>query len=131
VRALDTNVLVRYLVEDDREQSERAATLIDGALDTGEPLFVPQLVLAELVWVLTRAYEFRRAEVADLLRRLAHAKQLFIEDIDDVHRALDAYARGKADFADYLIREKAHRAGCEGLVTFDRKLLDEDGFGDE
>ena len=128
MRALDTNVLVRYLVEDDREQSERAATLIDGALDTGEPLFVPQLVLAELVWVLTRAYDFRRPEIGDFVRRLAHARQLVIEDIDDVHRALDAYTRGKADFADYLIVERAHRAGCEGLVTFDRRLLDEGGF---
>ena len=128
MKALDTNVLARYLVEDDRAQSERAATLIDGALDRGEALFVPQLVLAELVWVLGRAYDFRRPEIADLLRHLIHARQLVIEDVDDVHRALDAYTKGKADFADYLIRERTRRAGCEGIFTFDRRLLDEEGL---
>jgi len=128
---LDTNVLVRYLVEDDRPQSERAATIIDRALEHDEPLFVPQIVLCEVVWVLGRAYDFRRAEIAELLRRLVHAKQLVLDDGEDVHRALDAYARGKADFADYLIRERSRRAGCEDVITFDRTLLDEGEFAQE
>lgn len=126
--ALDTNVLVRYLVEDDRQQSARAAKLVDEAVESETPLYVSDIVLCETVWVLASAYRVPRAELASLLRRLLHAKALRFDAADVLLRALDAFEGGKGEFADYLIRESARAAGCEKVATFDRALLKEGGF---
>lgn len=124
---VDTNVLVRYLVEDDARQSERAAKLIDQALERDERIFVSQIVLCEMVWVLGSGYGFPRAEVAALLRALLRARQVAVDEIDTVRTALENYSIGKADFADYLILERARAAGCEGLASFDQTLAAEPG----
>jgi predicted nucleic-acid-binding protein len=121
--ALDTNVLVRFLVEDDKQQSARAARIIQGATERDEALFVSDIVLCELVWVLSTSYQTARAEIAATLERLVQAKQLAFTDAERVRRAADAYATGRGDFAGYLIREHARDAGCTAVVTFDRALL--------
>jgi predicted nucleic-acid-binding protein len=120
--ALDTNVLVRFLVEDDKQQSARAARLIQSASGRDESLFVSDIVLCELVWVLSVSYKTRRAEIAATLGRLVQAKQLAFADAERFRRATDAYAAGGGDFADYLIREHARDAGCSAVATFDRTL---------
>ncbi len=74
--AVDTNVLVRFLVVDDVGQSERAAKLVGKAIDRGEQLFVSDLVLCEVVWVLRASYGFGRSEIADVLQRLLKATHL-------------------------------------------------------
>jgi predicted nucleic-acid-binding protein len=126
--ALDTNVLVRFLVEDDEVQSARVAKLIGRALREGDPLFVADVVLCETVWVLRTSYEFGRAEIADVLQRLLKAAHLTFAHSDSLKRAAEAYAHGKGDFADYVIREEARAAGCERIATFDRALLKEELF---
>jgi predicted nucleic-acid-binding protein len=126
--ALDTNVLVRFLVEDDEQQSRRAAKLIEHALTRGDEIFVSNIVICETVWVLTSAYGFTRAEVVDVLTRLTRARSVVFTSSDQLVRALQAYRDGKGDFADYLIRETARSAGAESVATFDRKLLKERGF---
>lgn len=126
--ALDTNVLVRYLVEDDPEQSARAAKLVEGAVGRGETLFVAHIVLCEIVWVLGTAYDVRKDEIVATLGKLARARHLDLEDPELVRRAIAAYERGKGDFSDYLIRERALAQGCSGLATFDKALLRETGF---
>lgn len=128
--ALDTNVLVRFLVEDDEAQSAAAAALIVEALSAGEGLYVSDIVLCETVWVLTAAYRVKRTEVIPTLRDLLRAKQLVFSTPDLASRALDAFARGRGDFADYLIREHAREAGCNVVATFDRALLGDTGFID-
>lgn len=126
--ALDTNVLVRYLVEDDAKQTALAAALIDRAIADGEPLFVSDIVVCETVWVLSVRYDVRRAEIASVLRNLFRARHLAYSAVDQLVRALDAYATGEGDFADYLIREQARAAECESVATFDRVLVRERGF---
>jgi len=126
--ALDTNVLVRFLVEDDAAQHRRAVRLIEKASGTGEPVLVTGVVLCELVWVLTFSYRVARPRVVDVLRQLLHARQLLIASGDAVARAVDAFATGRGDFADYLIREEARAAGGISVATFDRALLAEEGF---
>jgi Predicted nucleic-acid-binding protein, contains PIN domain len=122
VIGLDTNVLVRYLVDDDPRQSPEAARLIDRALAAGRQFFVPQIVLCELVWVLSFAYEMRRSEIVAILQQLRRAAQLVIEGPDQVQRAIDSYGREKGDFADYLIAERALAGGCSAIATFDAAL---------
>jgi predicted nucleic-acid-binding protein len=128
VIALDTNVLVRFIVEDDKIQGARASRLVRGATERGEPLFVSDIVLCELVWVLSASYRVTRSEIAATLGRLAQAKQIVFTDAERVHRATDAFAAGRGDFADYLIREHAREAGCTEVATFDRALLKEKLF---
>lgn len=126
--ALDTNVLVRFLVADDVSQSRDAAALVERAIDAGESLFVPDVVVCETVWVLVAAYKIPRAEISAVLRELLRARHLVFSRADVLARALSAFDDGKGDFADYLIREQAFAAGCETVVTFDRVLLRDRGF---
>lgn len=125
---LDTNVLVRYLVDDDPDQSARAAALIEGAADRGEPLYLSQVVLCEVVWVLRGAYKRRRDEIAAAIGAVLQTSPFTVEEVGLTRRALERYAAGGADFADYLVGEKASAAGCQYVATFDRKLLREPGF---
>lgn len=126
--ALDTNVLVRFLVEDDKAQSRKAATLVEHAAARGETLFVSDIVLCETVWVLLSAYEVSRGAVADILSQLFAANHLRFSDVDGLRRALAGFIAGKGDFADYVIKEHARAAGCDRVATFDRALLKEAGF---
>lgn len=127
---LDTNVLVRYLTEDDPEQSPRAVALVDGALEKGERLFVTQIVLCELVWVLDSVYRYPRQEIVSVVRDLLRTRQLVIEDLDSARAALDRYADQGGDFADFLIVERCRAAGCGLIASFDGDLreAEEDVF---
>lgn len=119
---LDTNVLVRYLTEDDPKQSPRAVALVEGALEEGERLFVAQIVLCELVCVLDSVYSFPREEIVSVVRDLLRARQLVIEDLDSARKAVDRYAAKGGDFADFLIVERCRVAGCERVASFDGQL---------
>ena len=110
--AVDTNVLVRYIVEDDPQQSFAAAAMIERAVKRDETIFVPQIVLCELVWVLSFAYRFKREAIAGFLHQLRRGAQLVVE----------TYAAGRGDFADYLIAERSMANGCSVIATFDRTL---------
>lgn len=125
---LDTNVLIRYLVEDNPGQAARAAALIEKAAQRDEKLFVASIVLCEIVWVLNVAYRRTRSDIVQTLRAILLTSQFVIQDSDLAHRALASYAQGPADFADYLVAEQAISAGCERLATFDKKLLRDDRF---
>jgi predicted nucleic-acid-binding protein len=125
---IDTNVLVRFIVEDDEPQTQRAVALFRRALARGERIFISDVVLCELVWVLETVYRVPREEITDALANLIRAKEVEIGDADPIHRAVNAFRAGKGDFADYVIRERAAAAGCSTLATFEKKLWAERGF---
>lgn len=109
---LDTNVLVRYLTEDDPEQSPRAVALVERALEEGERLFVPQVVLCELVWVLDSVYHYSLEEISLVLRDLLRTRQLVIEDLDTAWKAVDRYAaESGVSFARQRLRDGAQGLG--------------------
>ena len=126
--ALDTNVLVRFLIEDDPAQSARARRLIEKAVENDDAFFVSDIAVCETVWVMQSCYRVARKEIARPLRTLLTARNVAFASADQLARALDAFASGRGDFADYLIREHARAAGCTAVVTFDRTLLKEPGF---
>ena len=126
--ALDTNVLVRFLVEDDKVQSRRARKLVEEAVMNQEDLFVPDLVVVETVWVLKRSYGLKREAIATVLRMLLGARNLRFESSDRMARAISAFEKGRGGFSDYLIREVASEWECESVATFDRVLQKESGF---
>jgi predicted nucleic-acid-binding protein len=117
---LDTNVLVRYIMQDDPVQSPKSTELIE-SLTSDNPGFITMVSVVELYWVLTSAYELSGKQVAQALDALLHTKQLLVERADQVMRALRVFGEGRADFADCLIERSASGAGCERTMTFDGK----------
>ena len=117
---LDTNVLVRFLVGDDREQYAQA-TEIMSSLTIERPGFICREVTMELVWVLERAYKFERAQIAMAVDRLLEAQELVIEAAEQVAIAITRYKAGGAGFADQIVALAGRANGCTHTVTFDRK----------
>jgi predicted nucleic-acid-binding protein len=122
VIALDTNVLVRFLVQDDPAQGRTAATLI-GGLTAEAPGWICREVAVEMVWVLERAYRLTRAEIADAVEALLEARELRFEAEDRVGLAINRYRKGGPGFSDQMILIAAGQAGCSGLFSFDRRLV--------
>ena len=117
---LDTNVLVRYIVQDDPEQSAAAVRLIESRC-TATPGYVSVPVLAELVWVLASAYGYEKAAVIPVIRQLLRTAEYTVEDREIVWAALREFESSGADFADYLISHRNHARGCTRTYTFDRR----------
>ena len=115
---LDTNVLVRYVMQDDPKQSARASRVVEG-LSAERPGFVSVVVAVELVWVLSVAYGLDRESIAELLQRLQRSEELRFDRPALQAQALQRYRAGRADFADCLIERIGHEAGCTATVTFD------------
>ena len=118
--ALDTNVLVRYLVRDDEEQAESARTLLE-SLTTERPGYACREVVVELVWVLERAYGVSRERIAAILQELVATQGLVVEAGDEVARAAFRYGAGGPGFSDLMVLAAAERSGARPLYTFDRK----------
>lgn len=116
---LDTNVLIRYLTQDDPAQFAAALRLLN---KKGATFFVPDLVLVEVDWVLSGVYGWTRAEIAETFARLLTIHNLVFEDESRVRGALKAVRLG-ADLADALIAALSRERGCGELATFDRGLL--------
>jgi predicted nucleic-acid-binding protein len=115
---LDTNVLVRYIMQDDPKQSAKATALIE-QLFPDNPCFITLVSVVELYWVLTSSYGLTAQQVKQALVVLLRAKQIIVDRADQVLRALRVFDDGKADFADCLIERTAAAAGCEQTMTFD------------
>jgi predicted nucleic-acid-binding protein len=115
---LDTNVLVRYIMQDDPKQSPKASRLIEG-LTAAAPGFVPLVSVVELVWVLSSAYSLSRQQVSAALDLLLRSKEIVLDRADQVLQAQRRFSSGGADFADCLIERVAHDAGCTTTMTFD------------
>ena len=115
---LDTNVLVRYIMQDDPKQSLKATQLIE-SLDGDSPGFVSIVSVIELYWVLTSCYALSNVQVKQALEALLRTKQILVDRADQVVRALRVFADGQSDFADCLIERTAAGAGCTGTMTFD------------
>lgn len=118
---LDTNVLVRYIVQDDPEQAARATELIESRCTRDQPGHIDTVVLCELVWVLERAYGYSRPTVSAVLRQLFSTAELNVAAPDAAWAALRAYEQDSADYADYLVGARNRSAGCGTTYTFDRR----------
>jgi predicted nucleic-acid-binding protein len=116
---LDTNVLVRYIMQDDPVQTPKANVLID-SLTVDRPGFVAVVSVIELSWVLSGCFGLERAQIADAIEGMIRSKEILVERADVVWQALRIYREGKGDFADCLIARSAATAGCERTMTFDR-----------
>lgn len=126
--ALDTNVLVRYIVQDHVYQSKIATEILEKRCTKTNPVFVSFVVLCELVWVLAYTYQYEKHVILSVLKQLFSTSELFIEDITIARNALELFSHGKADFSDYLIVKIAQKHGITETFTFDRKAGECQGF---
>lgn len=124
---LDTNVLVRYIVQDDPAQARKATMLIESFTDES-PGFISTVALVELVWVIQGCYDAGKEETVAILDKLLRLRTLRLENADIVAGAVRAYAGSKADFADAVIAASGSHAQCSQTVTFDRKAAKTPGM---
>ena len=125
---IDTNVLVRYLAQDDAKQSAVATRFIEGRLSAENPGFVSTITLCEIAWVLADSYAADRKRIRAAVEGLLATKQLVIERSELVWKALRAWEGVPADFSDALIGQLAIAHGGEKTVTFDRAAAKLPGF---
>jgi predicted nucleic-acid-binding protein len=124
---LDTNVLARYIAQDDPKQSPKATALIE-SLSDANPGFVSLVALVELVWVMQGCYQASKEEIVSILEKLLRVGSFKVENAEIVLRALHVYARSNADFADCLIERSAAYATCRQTMTFDSKAAKSAGM---
>ena len=117
--ALDTNVLVRYLAQDDREQAKAATRFIEEALTAGDPGFISAIVLCEIIWVLESRYDLKRTDVVSIIKALLDTRQIVIGEANAVRAALN---HSSVDLVDAIIHEVGRSQQCQMTVTFDRKF---------
>ena len=119
---LDTNLLVRYLVGDDPGQFDVARAEIEAAASREEPLMINSIVLCELVWVLSSAYDYSRTEIGDAIEHILGTAQFNIEWGDQARQALKDFRTTKAGFTDAFIGRINTSLGGAPTMTFDREL---------
>lgn len=125
---LDTNILVRYLTQDDTVQSAAATEIIEQRLTARNPGFISVVTMAEIVWVLDRAYRLADKEISAAVERMLQVEVLVIENEQEVFAAMIALKERRGTFADALIAELDAKAGCTYTLTFDKKALRLPGF---
>ncbi len=128
MKALDTNILARYLRDDDPVQSKKAAHFIQRAVRQDEPLYLNHVVLCELVWILSAVYEHRKEDIIKMLETVLLTGQFELEDKSSIESALEDYKKSKADFSDCLIGRRNRAFGSDSTLTFDRTLKSVDTF---
>jgi len=125
---LDTNILIRYVTQDDRVQSPKATEIIERRLSPANAGFVSVVTMAEIVWVLDGAYGLTAREIAAAIERMLQVEVLIVENEQEVFAAMVALKQGRGTFADALIAELGSRAGCIHTLTLDKKALRLPGF---
>lgn len=125
---LDTNILVRYLAQDDPAQAALANLLIEETLTAEQPGFISTVMLVELVWVLESGYGCDRAQICTVLERVLRAKPLVVEHADVAWQAARRFAGSRADFADCMIERAGHANACDYTLTFDRLAVKDAGM---
>jgi|SRR5580658_546272 predicted nucleic-acid-binding protein len=128
MRAVDTNVLIRFVMKDDPLQTGAARRFLEECRTTREHVFITVPVVCELVWVLDRVFGQTKAEIVGALERFLDLALFQFDQEGAIRRGLAQYRRGRADLADYLIGELSAQAECRDTVTFDRALRGAPGF---
>lgn len=121
MKALDTNVLVRFLVADDERQAEMVRMLFKQTELNQQKLFVPLLVVLELLWVLASVYSIPRNKILDALQNMLLMPVLSFDSQAALQDFIHSAKNGKEDLSDLLIAHAAVEAGCDTVLTFDKK----------
>ena len=118
---LDSNILVRFVTRDDEKQWKRVNAYLEENCSSEDPAWISNIVLCEVVWVLSSGYEYAKSDIARLLKQLLLTAQIKLEEHDAVRAATKEYENGKADFSDYLIGHLNEKHRCDTTITLDKK----------
>ncbi|MCK6496238.1 type II toxin-antitoxin system VapC family toxin [bacterium] len=118
---LDTNVLIRYIVQDDPRQAKKATRFIETRCTRDSPGFINRVVLCEIVWVLESAYRFQPDQISSVIEKMLTTAEFIIENLAEAVLALQVYKKQGIDFTDALIGFINRNEGCSQTITFDQK----------
>lgn len=121
--AVDTNILVRYITNDDKEQALLATTLLDSYIGKEKSIFMNNIVLCELVWVLVRGYKYQKEDIIKTLKLLLSSIEFEFENHELAFLAVIEYEKAEADFSDILIGLLNNYRNCSVTYSFDQKAL--------
>ena len=121
MKAIDTNILVRFLVRDDEAQADKTRKRFKAAETNKDPLFVPNLVVLETIWMLEKVYEVERNMILISISNLLSMPSLMFESQTAIHNFIRSAEDSRYDLSDLLIAHSAHQSGCESTLTFDKK----------
>lgn len=122
MKGLDTNILVRYVTQDDFAQWQLASDYLEATALNNQACLINNIVLCELVWVLRSVYRFSKSQIVQSLTKIASTDLFYFENQQAVLLAIQQFKTGSADFSDYLIGQTNQHSGCEETATFDQKL---------
>jgi predicted nucleic-acid-binding protein len=125
---INTNVLARYIVQDDKKQSAIATEYIENNINENNPGFINVIVLCELDWILKRAYGYDRTIRKKVFEQILMTREFIIEKSDIVREAITEFAGSNLDLADCLIGFINRNNGCRASVTFDKKAAKQANF---
>lgn len=118
---IDTNVLVRYITQDDEAQASLATDYIENYCSTGNKIFINHIVICESVWVLKKCYNLSKQRVINVIEHILKISQFSIENPQIIWQALSDYKKAPADFADYVVSRTNKFYNCDETITFDQK----------
>lgn len=128
MKGLDTNVLIRYIVQDDPVQSKVATQFIERECTIETPGFINGVVICELVWVLESAYEYPRHDICRVVEQILRTREFHIHEPELIWQSLWGYQQKGADFADHFIASINAHHGCDFTATFDKKATRAEHF---
>ncbi len=117
---VDTNILLRLLVVDDPEQSEKARNFLSQR-SAEDPAYISGIVLAELVWVLRRRLGYQHPQIAELPLSFLASEDVVMENAEELGLLLSEENAPVDTLADNMVTWAAMKAGCSKVVTFDRR----------
>ena len=117
---IDTNILVRYLTSDDKEQFKLAETIIENYATEPGSIFINNIVICELIWVLNRGYKYKKDQIVFVLKNVLRAVEFKFENCNILWEALDEYEKKDLDFSDSLIARINESNKCIKTFTFDQ-----------
>ena len=120
---IDTNILVRYITQDDQQQSKKASHFIETQLTKESPGIISKIVLCELAWVLSTAYTYPKKQIAEVIQQILITQEFLIEDSENAFKALKLYQNKSAGFADCFLAQTHQVIGAEYTISFDKKGL--------
>lgn len=124
---IDTNILVRVITRDAPKQAEKIEKFFIETQRKGR-LFISDIVLIELIWVLSYSYNYTKTQIVEVLRRIINNRGFAFHDWDALEEALSLFENGKAQFSDYVIKTSSERIGCKKTVSLDKQMIKEGLF---
>ena len=125
---IDTNILVRYLTQDDIEQAQVVEQIFNNNATSPNSIFINNIVICELIWVLERGYKYNKEIITKAIKQILSTEEFAFENQELLWLALNQYSQNKLDFSDALIGELNKEFGCTNTLTFDQSAINASNF---